>query len=153
MTRMLLSHNFNLFQAELPELTREQFAEIFSKGLETQAEISASAITNPHWMVEVIYDETQISATEVGQICCNILVRKRQEQLSKETSLPHVLFLGGKKTTPPMSTSPTSLQTGEYGVDVVETANADDFLAGIRWQEMTADKPPENIFKVEYREG
>ncbi len=66
MARMLLSHNFNLFQAELPELEREQFAQVFSEGLLTQAGLSANLISNPHWIVEIIYDETKISASEVG---------------------------------------------------------------------------------------
>ena len=153
MARMLLSHNFNLSNSEFPELDRQQFAEVFCQGLSTQAAISANAIANPHWLVEVLYDETQINAAEVGQICCDILVAKRRKQLAEGTKLPHILFLGGKKTSPPMSNSPTSLQTGEYGVDVVETTSAEQFLAGIRWEIMIADKPPENIFKIEYLEG
>lgn len=153
MARMLLSHDFNLFQAELPELEREQFAQVFSEGLLTQAGLSANLISNPHWIVEIIYDETKISASEVGQLCCDTLVRKRQEQKSPGAKIPAILLLGGKKTTPGISNSPTSLKTGEWGVDVVETANAADFLASIRWREMTANKPQENIFQIEYLEG
>lgn len=148
MARMLLSHNFNLYKQELPELDRQQFAQVFTEGLEAKDGMSASLIENPHWIVEIIYDEAKVSADEVGRVCCDVLVSKRKQQVSSK--LPHILFLGGKKTTPATSTSATSLKPGEWGVDVVETADADGFLASIRWEEMTANKPTENIFKIEH---
>ena len=57
---MLLSHNFNLFQGELPVLNREQFAQIFIDGLEGGNEITCNFIDNPHWIVEIIFASDSI---------------------------------------------------------------------------------------------
>jgi hypothetical protein len=46
--------------------------------------------------------------------------------------------------------SPNSLQIGEWGVDVVETIQADVFLAAIAWSEISASKPSDGIFKIEF---
>jgi hypothetical protein len=53
------------------------------------------------------------------------------------------------KTTPPTSDSPAALQPGNWGVDVVETQDGAEFLRSIDWDKMIADKPPENIFRIE----
>ena len=148
--RMLLSHNFNLTNNELPALSRAEFAQIFIDGLINQANINAKLIENPHWTVEIIFANTEFTATEVGQICSQILVAKRQTQQTESPTKTDTLFLGGKKTTPAMSSSPTSLQTGEWGVDVVETLSAQNFLDGLQWDVVTASKPADGIFKVEF---
>ena len=67
---------------------------------------------------------------------------------AKEIDRHTVMLLGGLKMTPAMGTSPTSLQPGEWGVDVVETTSPEQFLAGLNWETITANKPPEQIFKV-----
>lgn len=147
--RMLLSHNFNLANNELPSLSRREFAQIFIDGLANQANISAKLIENPHWIVEIVFTSTEFKAAKVGQICSQVLATKRQTQKTASQTMPDILFLGGKKTTPAMSSSPTSLQTGEWGVDVVETLSAQSFLAGLQWDIVTASKPSDGIFKIE----
>ncbi len=146
---MLLSHNFNLNNNELPALNREEFAQVFIDGLKEKDDISCSYIKNPHWVVEILFPVDEFEAKEIGQICGDILISKRKGDRSNPKLTTDTLILGGKKTTPASSMSPTSLQPGEWGVDVVETAQADVFLASINWDNLTADKPSDSIFKIE----
>lgn len=145
--RMLLSHNYDLYRKELPILSKEQFAQIFIDGFKEQ-QITCSLIDNPHWIVEILYPTEEFSPKQIGKKCSQILVSVRQQQKSQSSKMPDVLVLGGVKTTPARGTSPTSLKPGEWGVDVVETADHETFLASIKWQEMTAQKPPDSIFQI-----
>ena len=147
--RMLLSHNFDLRHSELTVLKREDFAQVFIDGLAEQKEIQCSYIDNPHWVVEIIFPIDKFEPKAIGQICGEILTTKRKsQQTSKLTT--DTLILGGRKTTPATSMSPTSLHTGEWGVDVVETLQGDAFLAAINWDTLSANKPSDGIFKLEF---
>lgn len=148
--RMLLSHNFNLTNNELPALNREQFAQVFSEGLKDRQDITCDYIKNPHWAVEIIFPREQYTAPEIGQICGEILTSKRRSQLAEGKLTTDTLILGGQKTTPATSSSPTSLQIGEWGVDVVETLTADIFLASIKWDELTSGKSSDDIFRLDF---
>ena len=147
--RMLLSHNFDLRHSELPVLKREDFAQVFIDGLEQKEEIKCSYIENPHWVVEIIFPTDKYEPKEIGQMCGEILTSKRNQQPDFKLTTD-TLILGGRKTTPATSMSPSSLHTGEWGVDVVETAQADAFLASIDWDTLSADKPSDGIFKLEF---
>ena len=147
--RMLLSHNFNLSQGELRVLSREEFAQVFINGLQSQDNIDCSLIDNPHWVVEILFPTAEFSAEEIGKICGQILSGQRQLQKSDHQVMPDILVLGGKKTTPAMANSPTSLQPGEWGVDVVETPCAQTFLSTLQWEVMISQKPIDSIFKIE----
>ena len=148
MGRMLLSHNFNLNNNELPALNREEFAQIFIDGLKEKDDISCSYIKNPHWVVEILFP-SKFEPHEIGQMCADLLISKRKSDRSGSKLTTDTLILGGKKTTPVTSPSPTSLQPGEWGVDVVETAQGDIFLESINWDNLTADKDSDSIFKIE----
>ncbi|MEL6928614.1 MAG: DUF2656 family protein [Cyanobacteria bacterium J06600_6] len=148
--RMLLSHNFDLRQNELPALKREDFAQVFADGLKGKEGIECSYIENPHWVVEIIFPADQYQAPEIGQLCGEILTSKRNAQQTDSQLTTDTLILGGKKTTPVTSTSPTSLKTGEWGVDVVETLEANAFLDTINWDSLSANKPSDGIFKLEF---
>lgn len=145
---MLLSHNFDLRNSELPALKREDFAQVFIDGLEGKEGVKCSYIENPHWVVEIIFPTDKYEPKAIAQMCGEILTNKRQQQSSKLTT--DTLILGGRKTTPATSMSPTSLKTDEWGVDVVETVQADVFLASINWDSLSADKPSDGIFKLEF---
>ena len=149
MGRMLLSHNFNLRNNELPALVREDFAGVFINGLEGK-NIKCSYIQNPHWVVEILYPTAEFEPKEIGQMCGEILTSKRRSQQSDSKLPTDTLILGGRKTSPATSMSPTSLKSGEWGVDVVETAQASVFLQDIAWEKMIADKPSDGIFKIEF---
>jgi Protein of unknown function (DUF2656) len=145
--RMLLSHNFNVSEDVVPAMSREEFAKVFIEGLADTAE--CRLVNNPHWVVEVLFDTNKFSPIQIGENCAQVLINKRLSQIKDEQSLPNLLVLGGIKTTPPMSASPDSLQTGEWGVDVVETANGKEFLQAIGWDATVASKPSDSVFKVE----
>lgn len=147
---MLLSHNFNLRNNELPALVREDFAQVFIDGLQGTENIKCSYIQNPHWVVEILFPTEEFEPKEIGRMCGEILTSKRKSQQQNSKLSTDTLILGGSKTTPATTMNPTSLQTGEWGVDVVETAQADVFLQDIGWEKMIADKPSDGIFKIEF---
>ena len=149
--RMLLSHNFELKDNIFPQLSREEFAQVFIDGFQNDKKIACSLIENPHWMVEILFPSDEFSPDKIGQLCAKILEQKRNSQKPDNVKMPDILILGGKKTTPPLNDSPTSLQPGEWGVDVVETASADSFLTALNWDERVKDKPIDRVFKIEIK--
>ena len=143
--RMLLSHNFTLTEGEVHPLNREEFAQVFTKGLSDHSGISAQLINNPHWVVEVSYEAARYTPNQVGQMCAETLAAHRKE--NKKDGFT-VMALGGEKTTPPTG-EPPSLQTGEWGTDVVETADPQAFLEEINWDKLAGAKPPEQVFRID----
>lgn len=141
--RMLLSHNFDVSSDVVPALCREAFCAVFQEGLSDP--IQCRLVNNPHWVVEVLFPSNELSPLQVGQLCAGVLVAKRRSELR---GTAEVLVLGGIKTTPATSDSPDALQSGNWGVDVVETASAAKFLEAIAWEATTAQKPAESVFKV-----
>ncbi len=148
MGRMLLSHNFNLTDNVFPELSREEFCQVFVEGLSDCENLECRLINNPHWMVEILYPLSQFSAAEVGELCAKALHQKRRIQINSDRQMPDILVLGGIKTSTAINPSPNSLQPGEWGVDVVETAEAEKFLDAIAWENTIASRPADSIFKV-----
>jgi Protein of unknown function (DUF2656) len=144
---MLLSHNFDLSGDRLPRLSRTEFADLFIEDL-TDHTVQCRLVDHPHWIVEVRFASAQISPQQVGELCAQILLQKRKTQQPDAAHLPEILILGGLKSTPATSDAPDALQPGEWGVDVVETANAEQFLQGIQWAETVAGRSPDTIFKV-----
>ena len=147
-TRMLLSHNCTLLEGQVSSLSRQDFANAFIEGLKTYTDIQCSLIDNPHWMVEILFDAQQKTPTDVAALCAQSLSTQRLAEPDRQINSYTVMLLGGIKTTPAMGNSSTSLQPGEWGVDVVETLSPEQFLAGLNWETVTASKPPEQIFKV-----
>jgi hypothetical protein len=141
--RMLLSHNFDITDGSLAALSREEFAEIFRTGLSDDTQLQCRSIAHPHWIVEILFPIDR-STQAVGSECARILAQHRQQAGHRAD----ILILGGVKTTPPTSTDPDALQPGEWGVDVVETASSDRFLASIDWETTIAQKPEISVFKV-----
>jgi hypothetical protein len=67
-----------------------------------------------------------------------------------DRQMPDILVLGGIKTSTAINFTPDSLQPGEWGVDVVETAEAEKLLDRIGWENTIASKPTNSIFKVKF---
>ncbi len=145
-SRMLLSHNFTLVESEVHPLNREQFADVFVKGLSEQSDVDCVLIDNPHWVVEVSYSANAYSPTEVGQLCADTLAAYRTDSGDQKSFT--IMALGGVKNTPSTSPAP-SLQTGEWGVDVVETTEPDVFLEEINWEALSSAKPAEDVFRID----
>ncbi|MEL4896633.1 DUF2656 domain-containing protein [Crocosphaera sp. Alani8] len=147
--RMLLSHNFDISNDIFPELSLEEFTQVFIDGLSQYDGVRCRQLSHPHWMVEIVFFKNKFSSLQVGELCADALVNKRIAQKNQDNSIPDILILGGLKTTPPNGSSPDTLQPGEWGVDVVETTSAEDFLTALGWEEKTAGKTIDNVFKVE----
>jgi hypothetical protein len=141
MQRMLLSHNFNVTPDVLPELDRSQFATVFQTGLGDRAQVRELQ-NSPHWIVEVLFT-TPETPTSIGEAIAQSLTTYRQTNHGNNA---HVLALGGLKTTPPTSDSPDALQPNQWGVDVVETADAEVFLTGLNWTATIATRPADSVF-------
>ncbi|MGL5064734.1 MAG: DUF2656 domain-containing protein [Microcoleus sp.] len=151
--RMLLSHNFDLPEGGFESLSREDFTRVFAEGLSQYSGIKCRQLNHPHWMVEILFATDDFTPPQVGEFCAQCLVDKRMSQGKVDRDFPDVLILAGLKKTPPLSDDPEALQTGEWGVDVVETLSAESFLMGLGWEEKTAGKSIEDVFKVERRKG
>jgi hypothetical protein len=104
-------------------------------------------------MVEVLFSTDAFSPPQVGEFCAQSLVDKRMSQGKTDDFFPDILILAGLKKTPPLSSDAEALQPGEWGVDVVETQSAESFLMAMGWEEKTAGKSIEDVFKVERRKG
>ena len=150
--RMLLSHNFDVSTNIAPALSHEEFAEVFQLGLGDRLSCKTRLVSHPHWTVEILFDRDQFSPKQIGEFCAQALADQRIRQGLDRQSLPDILVLGGVKTTPPTSDSPDALQTGDWGVDVVETSVGATFLQGISWESAIASKPVDEIFKVELKD-
>jgi Protein of unknown function (DUF2656) len=151
--RMLLSHNFDLPEGVFPPLSREDLTRVFVEGLSQHPQIKCRQLNHAHWMVEVLFSTNDFAPSQVGDFCAQALVDKRKSQEKVDDLFPDVLILAGFKKTPPLSDDPEALQTGEWGVDVVETASAESFLMAIGWEEKTSGKSIEDVFKVERTKG
>ena len=67
-------------------------------------------------------------------------------QASNQGSSHVVMALGGRKDSVGSPGAP--LQQGDWGVDVVETSDADVFLKSIQWDALVSGRPADGIFKV-----
>ncbi len=144
-TRMLLSHNFDLGDGDIPALSREAFTQVFVDALQDCAQ--CREVNNPHWVVEVLFNAMQITPSQLGDRYIQALSDFRRISLGETIALPDYLALGGLKTSPPTSDSPEALQPNQWGVDIVETQSAEAFLAGLNWDVVISDRPAETVFK------
>ena len=151
--RMLLSHNFDMPEGVFPALSREDLTQVFVDGLSQYPQIKCRQLNHAHWMVEILFSTHDFAPPQVGEFCAQALVDKRKSQGKADDSFPDILILAGLKKTPPLSSDVEALQTGEWGVDVVETQSADSFLMAMGWEDKTAGKSIEDVFKVERRKG
>jgi hypothetical protein len=136
--RMLLSHNFNIQSDQVPALSRSEFTEIFQVGLGESYQ--CQEVESPHWIVEVLFPGDR-SPLAVGEAVARALAAARKANLE-------ILALGGLKSTPPTSTAAGALQPGEWGVDVVETADGEEFLKSIDWANTVNGRSAETFFEV-----
>ncbi len=143
--RMLLSHNFDITDEQIPTLSRTAFTQVFIDGFGTNSEITCRQVDNPHWIVEIICPIDLLTPQQIGTQCAQILASSRTKQGAIGLD---ILVLGGIKTTPAMAPAP-SLQPGEWGVDVVETKSAEQFKRSINWDGTVATKPADSIFHAE----
>jgi hypothetical protein len=142
--RMLLSHNFDIADENVPALSREAFTQVFIDGFKSSPEIKCRQVDNPHWILEVVAPASVLTPQQVGAKCAQILAASRGAAIDFD-----ILILGGIKTTPATSNSPDALQANQWGVDVVETRSGEQFLRSINWASTITGKPADSIFSVE----
>ncbi|MEO1590012.1 MAG: DUF2656 family protein [Cyanobacteria bacterium J06632_22] len=150
--RMLLSHNYTLAESSLAAvvvpLSRAEFAAVFEV-----SDLSARPIDHPHWMVELRFDAQQWTPAAIGTRCVEVLQTFRSTQVPGIRSeqvigdgIYTAMALGGLKSTPVTSSHPLALQTGEWGVDMVETVDPEAFLTMIGWERTVSARPSETYF-------
>lgn len=137
--RFLLSHNYSITLDLAPPLSVEDFCSAFATALSADR---VQALSHPHWRCEIITDR---APDTIAPALAQALAAYRKTQLNAPICY-QILALGGLKTTP--ATSPAALQPGEWGVDIVETPDADAFLAALGWEQLIAGKPATDIFQA-----
>lgn len=142
--KFLLSHNYSLPEAIAPAIASADFCNVFAAYEQAPQPWTVRLLTHPHWRCAVV---TELSPEQTGQLLLNALVSYRQQHLEQPITYT-VMALGGIKRTPVTSNHPDTLQIGEWGVDIVETLDADSYLQTIGWATVSAERPPEDIFKV-----
>jgi hypothetical protein len=148
-TRMLLSHNFDIVDTAIPALSRIAFTDVFVQALDDCG--ACRLVDHTHWVVEVRFEDNQFTPAQMGDRYVQALASARRSTLTASTKFPEILALGGLKSTPPMSDSPDALQMNEWGVDIVETLNADAFLSGLGWAGTVSSRAPGTIFKSVFK--
>ncbi|NER30236.1 MAG: DUF2656 domain-containing protein [Symploca sp. SIO1C4] len=135
MTRMLFSYNHD---KSGEAWSHEQFQQLIAAAL-ADSQVTVSAMEHAHWLVEVSGDE--LEPAQIGQLIAAHIAQQR----FGSTPPVEVLALGGQKTAP---STFSALGVGDWGVDVVESHNAQSFLDGIAWSATVQSKDNNVIFKV-----
>jgi hypothetical protein len=146
LTRYLLAHNHDISDAIAPPIARPDFTALFHLALSTHPLESGqiAIIDHPHWRSEL---QAAPSPAIVGEFLAQALKTYRTHQLGQPIAYS-ILILGGLKTTPATSSDPSALQPGEWGVDIVETPNSEDFLAKINWSGIISLRDPQEVIQV-----
>lgn len=145
LTRYLLSHNHDISDAIAPAIERQDFAQLFQSAIAASSQDGPVAvIDHPHWRAEL---KTSSAPATAGEFLAHALKTYREQQLGQAIDY-RILILGGLKTTPATSSNPNALQTGEWGVDIVETPNAEDFLSKLNWTGLVSLRAPQEIIEV-----
>ena len=146
LTRYLLSHNHDIADSVAPAITPQDFTTLFQNAMAAASleDGQVTAVDHPHWRSELKASPSPVS---VGEFLAQALKTYREDQLGQPIEYK-ILILGGLKTTPATSSSPNALQTGEWGVDIVETPNSDNFLAKINWAGIVSPRDPQEVIEV-----
>ncbi len=142
MTTFLVSHNLQVASEFCPPWDGVQLAAGLKRFCPTVT--SAEALSHPHWRLRL---ESPLDATLFAAELVEGWASLRSE--CGHVVNHAILALGGRKDTPAASSSP--LGFGAWGVDVVETPDADAFLEGIQWEQLKAGRPADGVFEVLYK--
>ena len=136
MTQFVLSHNPQVASQSLPVMSASELA----NGLSDQG-MNVSALQHPHWKVRV---DSDLDPESLAQTLLRAW-RRFRESNGVQTDFT-ILALGGRKDGVAMSNS--LLQTGSWGVDVVETDRPSEFLGSINWEGLKSGRPADAIFEI-----
>jgi hypothetical protein len=140
MTRFLLSHNLQVVSDLLPALTAEDLA----TGLAAHAaiQIETHALCHPHWLIQL---EADMGPTDLAETVVLAWRSFRGGGGATETAC-QLLALGGRKDEP--AGLGAALQQGDWGVDVVETMDAELFLQSIQWDLLKQGRAADAVFEI-----
>ena len=139
MTTFVLSHNLQVNDSAVPALAFDALAAGLQKYCPSIT--AAETLSHPHWKVK-------LESTSSPEALARELVqgwRRVRKDLSHGQAHA-VMALGGRKDSEGNPGAP--LQEGGWGVDVVETADPQGFLAAINWSGLTAGRPADGVFQV-----
>ena len=138
MTCFVLSHTLQVQSPDLPALSPAELA----AGLKAHSSLilMAEPLDHPHWLLRL---EADGSVDEVADAL--IQAWRAFRMASGHAASHHLLALGGRKDTDGAPGSP--LQKGSWGVDVVETIDADAFLNMINWDGLKQGRPADGVFE------
>ena len=139
MTVFVISHNLQLKSPLTPDFSSHELA----KGLMHNSSkfYSSDALAHPHWLVKL---ESDLSVDDMAKELVRAWKAFRQ---SEGHSVTHsFLALGGRKDSTALPGAP--LQMGSWGVDFVECADPDEFLASINWDALKSSRPADGIFEL-----
>ena len=139
MTTFVLSHNLQVLGTNVPAL---DFAELASGLMEYCESVSkAEPLSHPHWKVKIE------STADAEALATELTNAWRAIRSALGHDINHVVMaLGGRKDSEGLPGAP--LQQGGWGVDVVETSDAEGFLKTINWTGLTAGRPDDAVFAV-----
>ena len=139
MTQFVLSHNPQVASQSLPVMSASELA----NGLSDQGMqgVNVSALQHPHWKVRV---DSDLDPESLAQTLLQAW-RRFRESNGVQTDFT-ILALGGRKDG--VATSNSLLQTGSWGVDVVETDRPSEFLGSINWEGLKTGRPADAIFEI-----
>ena len=103
--------------------------------------VNVSALQHPHWKVLI---DSDLDPESLAQTLLQAW-RRFRESNGVQTDFT-ILALGGRKDGVAMSNS--LLQTGSWGVDVVETDRPSEFLGSINWEGLKSGRPADAIFEI-----
>jgi hypothetical protein len=147
MSRMLLSHSFDIPEGIVPWLGTDEIAAAFLGALGSYSGLVCRSLDHsPYWMLEIRFPCAVLPPRRLGEACARALIQKRHQLQPQQWLHPTVLVYGAKKTSPARSTSPDALQLGDWGVNVVETASAAKLLQAIDKESNRSQKPADSFF-------
>ena len=139
MTCFVVSHYLQVEGPDVPSLTARELAAGLQNHSTTFKQVEV--LDHPHWLIRV---ESDAEAKTLGE---ELIRTWRAYRRARGHSERHVLLaLGGRKDTPTSPGSP--LNIGQWGVDVVETTDAESFLTSIGWEALKQGRPSNGVFEL-----
>ena len=139
MTSFVLSHNLQIQDDAVPPLAFGDLAVALQQHCPSVSK--AEALSHPHWKISL--EPTAAPADFAAELTSAWRAVRRSLGHSDAHA---VMALGGRKDSTGNPGAP--LQKGGWGVDVVETVDADAFLKVINWSGLTAGRPADGVFEV-----
>ena len=139
LTVFIISHNLQIEDPAVPEVSADQLAQLLTESCTSIQ--SVEVLDHSHWMLRIESDK------QAELFAQNLVDGWRvMRKASGHASNHKVIALGGRKDSDSLGNSP--LQKGFWGVDVVETRNAEAFLQAINWEGLKISRPPDAVFEI-----